>query len=279
MATPNLQAVECKLELATGLDFEVKGATGAEGFVASVRPLGFEHLHGFVVEVSVGWRSVLARFVPDTFAGDIMTLMSASEPMQRAEFSTLAEEMSARGSLRLELDRKQVDLTNSSDWPARWDDLRLEMEQGPLEVTASNVDGVVADSALAVTSLVLTLLPVEVSDDPRTLLGQEEGRAYETRSKRYERSPANRAACVSLKGSRCLACGLDLGEVYGPLGDGYIEVHHAIPVAQMPDDYVVDISADLFPLCPNCHAMVHREDPPIPVHTLAERLRRSAQNR
>ena len=82
-------------------------------------------------------------------------------------------------------------------------------------------------------------------------------------------SPVNRAACIAAHGSVCKVCGFDFGEVYGPLGQGYIEVHHRLPVSQMGAGYIVNPVRDLVPLCSNCHAAVHRTDPPMETEALA----------
>ena len=44
-------------------------------------------------------------------------------------------------------------------------------------------------------------------------------------------------------------------------------LHHNIPLAKMRMDYVVDPIADLLPVCPNCHVMLHRRQP---VYSLEE---------
>jgi 5-methylcytosine-specific restriction protein A len=75
-----------------------------------------------------------------------------------------------------------------------------------------------------------------------------------------------------LHGVRCQACGFDFSEFYGVLGEGFIEIHHRTPVSRMGPDYVVVPSTDLVPLCANCHRMVHREDPPIPVEEIRRHL-------
>jgi 5-methylcytosine-specific restriction protein A len=56
-------------------------------------------------------------------------------------------------------------------------------------------------------------------------------------------------------------CGLDFGERYGALGEGFIHVHHLTELASIGREYEVDPVRDLRPVCPNCHAMLHRTDP------------------
>lgn len=73
----------------------------------------------------------------------------------------------------------------------------------------------------------------------------------------YERSPEARAACIEAHGSSCAICAFDFGKVYGPEFEGFIHVHHRIPVSKIGARYKVDPEKDLVPLCPNCHAVVH----------------------
>lgn len=54
---------------------------------------------------------------------------------------------------------------------------------------------------------------------------------------------------------------LILKKKYGDLGKGFIHVHHITPLSQIGHSYKLDPVSDLLPLCPNCHAMVHRKTP------------------
>lgn len=86
----------------------------------------------------------------------------------------------------------------------------------------------------------------------------------------YERSQAAREACLAHHGRRCAVCGFSFGEVYSELGDGFIHVHHVLPLAEVATEYVVDPIADLRPVCPNCHAMLHRRRPALAIAELRE---------
>jgi predicted HNH restriction endonuclease len=54
-----------------------------------------------------------------------------------------------------------------------------------------------------------------------------------------------------------MACNFDFAASYGALGRGYIEVHHAMPLADH-GQRETDPKSDLIVLCANCHRMVHR---------------------
>jgi hypothetical protein len=77
----------------------------------------------------------------------------------------------------------------------------------------------------------------------------------------YERSAAARAACIAHHGANCSACGMNFEQTYGPVGKGFIHVHHLKALASIGIEYNVDPVADLRPICPNCHAMLHRGEP------------------
>jgi 5-methylcytosine-specific restriction protein A len=57
----------------------------------------------------------------------------------------------------------------------------------------------------------------------------------------------------------CETCGLVFGTKYGSLGDGYIECHHKVPLAESGETKTR--LEDLAVLCSNCHRMVHRRQP------------------
>lgn len=84
----------------------------------------------------------------------------------------------------------------------------------------------------------------------------------------YERSSAARKACIDHYGWNCSVCGLNFQDRYGKIGKDFIHVHHLISLAKVDDKYEVDPIIDLRPVCPNCHAMIHTETPPISVDDL-----------
>ena len=88
----------------------------------------------------------------------------------------------------------------------------------------------------------------------------------------YERDPRARKACIEHYGCNCSVCGFSFRERFGRIGDGFIHVHHLKPLADIGRDYEVDPIADLFPVCPNCHAMLHRRVPPYTPMELIENI-------
>ena len=100
-----------------------------------------------------------------------------------------------------------------------------------------------------------------------------EGARFTVTINAYERNPKARAACIAHHGQTCAVCGFDFSRVYGDLGKGYIHVHHVVPIGKIGKEYKIDPTADLIPVCPNCHAMIHRVEPPLTVEQLSRHIR------
>ncbi len=96
-------------------------------------------------------------------------------------------------------------------------------------------------------------LPEEVVPTPGLL----EGAVRTVTINAYERNPEARRRCVAHYGPSCMVCGFNFATAYGVLATGYIHVHHVKPLAEIGEEYEVDPVADLRPVCPNCHAVIH----------------------
>lgn len=75
---------------------------------------------------------------------------------------------------------------------------------------------------------------------------------------RIERNFEARQACLDHYGYQCKICDFDFESQYGELGEEFIHVHHLFPFSESQGERKVDPVKHLVPLCPNCHAMVHR---------------------
>lgn len=56
---------------------------------------------------------------------------------------------------------------------------------------------------------------------------------------------------------QCDVCSFDFREAYGNRGEGFIEAHHTIPVAELGGTVNTKLK-DLALVCSNCHRMLHR---------------------
>ncbi|MFC0189461.1 HNH endonuclease [Fictibacillus aquaticus] len=92
---------------------------------------------------------------------------------------------------------------------------------------------------------------------PETL---EEGQIKTVTVNVYERNPIARKKCMEHYGAQCHVCEMDFEKTYGDVGKDFIHVHHIKPLHEIKQGYVVDPINDLIPVCPNCHAMLHRKE-------------------
>ncbi|MGE3598354.1 MAG: HNH endonuclease [Dehalococcoidia bacterium] len=101
-----------------------------------------------------------------------------------------------------------------------------------------------------------------------------EGAKKQIRVNAYERNPKARAACLKHHGYDCAVCGFNFESRYGALGREFIHVHHLKPLALTDGAYKLDAVADLRPVCPNCHAMLHRGAAVLSIEELRAKLTR-----
>lgn len=103
--------------------------------------------------------------------------------------------------------------------------------------------------------------PVSYPDEVGAGTEYREGAVTRVTVNAYERNPAARRACIEHYGTSCCICGFDFGMAYGPEVEGFIHVHHLCLLSGLGGEYVVDPIADLRPVCPNCHAVLHSRSP------------------
>lgn len=119
------------------------------------------------------------------------------------------------------------------------------------------------------------------------LIAEEVGTFIEGATKRiwinaYERDQNARLLCIQYHGLRCQVCKVKFEEEFGDVGSGFIHVHHLKPLASTDGLRNVDPINDLRPVCPNCHAMLHKGERlngrPFSIDELKE-IRRRAKRR
>lgn len=94
----------------------------------------------------------------------------------------------------------------------------------------------------------------------------------------YERNSIARENCIEHYGPNCQVCNMNFESVYGTIGKNYIHVHHIEQISnKRGKEYKVDFIRDLIPVCPNCHSMLHRRNPPFTIEELKKQLK--IQNR
>jgi len=92
----------------------------------------------------------------------------------------------------------------------------------------------------------------------------------------HERNPKAREACLAHYGYNCSICTFNFKARFGVIGERFMHVHHLFPIAKADQPRLVDPLLELRPVCPNCHAMLHRTDPPFSIEELKAILSRES---
>ena len=109
---------------------------------------------------------------------------------------------------------------------------------------------------IIIPELLLSDAEIDLAEDttPRT-----EGGSRQVVGTRYERDAVNRRKAIEFHGTSCSVCQFNFGKTFGSHGVGFIEVHHAKPLGAQNGPHLVDPQTELFPVCANCHRMIHRK--------------------
>ena len=95
-----------------------------------------------------------------------------------------------------------------------------------------------------------------------------EGKSYDVILNKYERNTEARRKCIEHHKCICSVCEFDFEKIYGAIGKNFIHVHHLTPLSEIKKEYSLDPIKDLIPVCPNCHAMIHRVKPALSIKEL-----------
>ena len=255
-----------------GLSLSTTAQQDDSGDVINFFSNDLDREEGFSISIRIAWRRLFARFEPGNFAAPLLREMSDASPENRKQASSFIR-LAKERDLTFEATVNgvsQADLSLSK-WPDVWRSMSISVRTKPVELNhEAQISRRVFDVASIMFGIVVPLLPTEDVDlfEESPTAGLPEGSKSTVEVNRYERSKINRAACITAKGCACLVCGFDFRQKYGDIGNEYIHVHHIIPVSKLGESYAIDPIDDLVPLCPNCHAMVHRRSPPLSIDEL-----------
>jgi 5-methylcytosine-specific restriction endonuclease McrA len=90
----------------------------------------------------------------------------------------------------------------------------------------------------------------------------------------FERNEQAREHCIKHWGTTCCICGFLFGEHYGEIAEGFIHVHHLRELSDIGVEYTVNPVADLRPVCPNCHAVLHLRKPAFSIEEIQQIYRK-----
>lgn len=246
------------------LDVAATTERTSEGQKIVIMPDGIEHTISFRVELVLGWRTITGVFVPGNFASSLVQNMNSAKPAQRAAFAVFAKSLQDKGAIVvLEFDDKQADPVAAGTWPDKWKKINIRMKKIGIVLEKNGFYDFQAAFpwATGFFGMSLSLLPLEPE-------AEEEGAELFRVVRQFERSRINRAACIEIHGTSCKICNFSFKQTYGKTGDGFIHVHHIVPLSLVSESYILNPATDLIPVCPNCHAMLHRRVPPYSINDI-----------
>jgi hypothetical protein len=114
--------------------------------------------------------------------------------------------------------------------------------------------------------------PVHPSTEPKTGRVYFEGNPVSVTLTKFERDRTARAECLHHYGYLCCICQFDFAKIYGEIATTMIHVHHLTPISLIGETYWLDPIKDLRPICPNCHAVIHKRRPPFSIEDVQKMI-------
>jgi 5-methylcytosine-specific restriction protein A len=280
MNKADLERLERTLSEGVGLPIRATSRPSNAGEVIKLVPREMEEQESFSVEVSLSWLSARSSAKPGAFAGDFVRTMGQADSASREAFCLIAKSLTERRlGIELQINGLAADPSASGNWPTDWTSFVVSVAGRP-NPPSENDNARFSEIRLVshATLSLISSLAAEAADETalpsaeEVALGYPEGAVTRVVVNRYERDRRNRGLCIAVHGYSCQACGFDFESTYGSLGSGFIHVHHIVSIARMGPDYRINPVNDLAPLCPNCHAMVHKHAPPLSISELKKVL-------
>lgn len=254
--------IKSYLEFAYDIPFDVDQTFHFNDVWFKVKPKN-SNKELFVVDVKLkNDIRLVIEVIPEKYAALSIQDM-ANAPLERkklfAEYGRQLIERKAR--VEFYINDIPCDVATPGTWPKTWKNYKLRVSRSPFcaEDEVFDEAEIASSWVKIVTGMFLSLLDVVSVEDGDHI----EGGLKRIEVNRYERNPVNRELCLAAHGYVCRICGFDFEKTYGKIGHHFVHVHHIVPVSKMTEAYVLDPVNDLIPVCPNCHAMLHKYDPPL----------------
>ena len=228
-----------------------------------------EELFEITITIKQAVRMIIEIF-PQKDAARMLCEMKNADEAKRHVFVEYVHLFQKKAKTDFILNQIRRNEADSDFWRDDWKQFKLRATQILDEGDKASEDYLIEWSKLAV-GLMMALLTLEDVDNEQKYL---EGKVSQVLTNKYERNPANRELCLAANGYLCKICGFDFEDKYGKIGYKFIHVHHIQMVSSFGREYYLDPVKDLIPVCPNCHAMLHRTNPPMKPEELKELIRK-----
>lgn len=259
--------LEDSLEIMFRTSFEINSLLNEYGKTYFIRLKDLDK-NGFLMKVNVKDNiRLIIEVEPDEYGISFLNNISNSNAEQRKNFISYWNALNEKDIL-VEINNKIVSKEEFITIDDNWKKFKIIFNKTPYcDENENDKEKIICAFIIQICKMVFSILTYDINDKTN-LEGYVEGNKYSIISTKYERNPRNREICLNAKGYKCYACGFDFKKKYGEIGKNFIEVHHAIQVSDMGENYVVDPIKDMYPLCSNCHSMIHRKNPPYTINEL-----------
>ena len=222
-------------------------------------------------EVKIHFRQKIRMIVeiePQTYAASMIEEINHPDEDKKKLFLAYVDQINRKCSkCEFLVNQNLADISSPAIWEEKWNSFRIRATQIIEDVLDDTSEtNLMQEWARLFVGLILALLKIDRIEE----LGVAEGKVTQVLQNKYERNPVNRELCLSANGYKCKICGFDFEKTYGSIGHEFIHVHHLEMVSAHGGEYYLDPVNDMIPVCPNCHAMLHRENPPIKPDRLRE---------
>lgn len=200
---------------------------------------------------------IIIEAYPQNHAADMLMDMAAASEEKKALFLGYRDIFIKKGChVNIKINNIDSDLT---EWPAHWKNFHIRITK--ITDPELSFEEMATEWAILAAGMMLSLLNV-VPVEPE-VTGYSDGQEKQILSNRYERNRLNRELCLQANGYTCRICGFNFERKYGMIGKRFIHVHHIDQLSISGGAHVIDPVHDLIPVCPNCHAMLHTQIPPL----------------
>lgn len=199
---------------------------------------------------------------PQRYAADMLNDMQHADKYKIEIFLKYIDAMRKnRAKVEMSVNSNLCKTIDYELWNDPWKNLKFRISVIPDQGDSDNSEkDIFVNWSNRVVGMMLALLNIEKIDNDKQYI---EGGMKKILVNKYERNPVNRQLCLMANGYICKVCGFNFEAVYGKLGYQFMHVHHIEKISYHEKEYVINPEKDLIPVCPNCHAMLHRADPPL----------------
>jgi 5-methylcytosine-specific restriction protein A len=266
----NINIIQEALENGFGICFSVETGSLPDRLYCKTRPTDLESGRGFYIQSNLRWRTLGSSLAFEEFSRPFAQQLGDAPVRKKQGFLDFLSGILTNGKYSAFKFRINDHDFTHADPNNHWYSFELFVEQSPINIDFQHETAYIADQQKTLLEALLLLMDLEpvVIGEIVEVSGLPEGALCKVEVNKYERNRFNRDICIRVNGAICKVCGFNFEETYGAMGNGFIHVHHITPISKIGPDYIINPIKDLMPVCPNCHAMLHRENPPITLESL-----------